>query len=282
MMGSNQVALVTGASSGIGQATAELLSASGFIVFGTSRTPEKLAGSYRWLPLDVRSDASVQAAVQSLLEQVGRIDVLVNNAGYSQVGAIEESSIADVQAQLDTNLLGVIRMIKAVLPVMRRQGSGRIINVSSVVGQVAPPYVGLYATSKFALEGLSEALRDEVRPFGVDVSLVEPAFVKTHIVSKPPSTPIADYTPGRLAAMHVLSTSVESGMEPGAVAQVILRATTRPRLRYLVGRDAKILMLLKRFLPEPLFERVRSRVFRSGNTTDRESQTRPQATIASD
>jgi short-subunit dehydrogenase len=281
-MGSTQVALVTGASSGIGQATAELLAASGFIVFGTSRTPDSLAGSYRWLPLDVRSDASVEAAVQSLLEQVGRIDVLVNNAGYAQVGAIEESSLADVQAQLDTNLLGVIRMIKAVLPVMRQQGSGRIINVSSVVGQVAPPYVGVYAASKFALEGLSEALREEVRPFGVDVSLVEPAFVKTHIVSKPPTNPIAAYTPGQQAAMHALSMSVESGMEPRAVAQVILRAaTTRPRLRYLVGRDAKALTLLKRLLPEPLFERVRRRVFRTRNPADQEPQMRPQETAKS-
>lgn len=266
-MGSQQVALVTGASSGIGQATAELLAASGFTVFGTSRAPEKPTRSYRWLSLDVRSDASVGAAIQSVLEQAGRIDVLVNNAGYSQVGAIEESSIADVQAQLDTNLFGVIRMIKAVLPVMRQQGSGRIINVSSVVGQVAPPYVGLYATSKFALEGLSEALRDEVRPFGIAVSLVEPAFVKTSIVSSPPSDEIAAYTPGRQAAMQTLSTSVESGMKPEAVARVILRATaTRPRLRYLVGRDAQVLMLLKRLLPEPLFESVRRRVFRSGNS----------------
>lgn len=274
-MGSTQIALVTGATSGIGQATAELLAASGFIVFGTSRTPDSLAHSYRWLPLDVRSEASVEAAVQSLLEQAGRIDVLVNNAGYAQIGAIEESSIADVQAQLDTNLLGVIRMIKAVLPVMRKQGLGRIINVSSVVGQVAPPYAGLYATSKFALEGLSEALSEEVRPFGVDVSLVEPAFVKTHIVSKPPTNPIAAYTPGRQAAMRALSMSVESGMEPQAVAQVILRAaTTRSRLRYPVGRDAQVLILLKRLLPESLFERVRRRVFRTGNPADQESQRR--------
>ena len=274
---------VTGASSGIGQATAELLSPSGFIVFGTSRTPDKLAGSYRWLPLDVRSDDSVQAAIQSLLEQAGRIDVLVNNAGYSQVGAIEESSIADVQAQFDTSLLGVIRMIKAVLPVMRRQGSGRIINISSVVGQVAPPYVGLYAASKFALEGLSEALRDEVRPFGVDVSLVEPAFVKTHIVSQQLTNPITAYTLGRQATMQVLSTSVESGMETGVVAHVILRAaTTRPRLRYLVGRDAKVLMLLKRFLPASLFERVRSRAFHSRQPADLQPQRHPQETVASD
>jgi NAD(P)-dependent dehydrogenase (short-subunit alcohol dehydrogenase family) len=141
-MKSNRVALVTGASSGIGQATAELLAASGFTVFGTSRAPTQVDSTYRWLPLDVRSDASVEAAVQSLLDQAGRIDMLVNYAGFAQVGAIEESSIADVQAQFDTNLLGVLRVIKAVLPVMRQQGSGRIINVSSVVGQVAPPYMG--------------------------------------------------------------------------------------------------------------------------------------------
>src|SRR5215831_19229101 len=261
-MASVKVALVTGASSGIGHATAELLAASGFTVFGTSRAPSQTTHSYTWLPLDVRSDASVEAAIQSLLEQAGRIDVLVNNAGYAHIGAIEESSIADVHAQLDTNLFGVIRMIKAVLPVMRRQGSGRIINVSSVVGHVAPPYAGLYATSKFALEGLSEALREEVRQFGVDVSLVEPSFVKTSIVSQTPTHPIAAYNAARQAALQDLSTSIESGMEPLKVAQVILRAaTTRPRLRYLVGRDAKLLMLLKHLLPESLFERVRRRVF---------------------
>jgi short-subunit dehydrogenase len=276
MMGSQHVALITGASSGIGQATAELLAAKGFTVFGTSRSSGKLTGSYKWLSLDVRSDSSVEAAVQSLLEQAGRIDVLVNCAGFAQVGAIEESSLTDVQAQLDTNLLGVIRMIKAVLPVMRRQGSGRIINVSSVVGQVAPPYAGIYATSKFALEGLSEALRDEVRPFGVDVSLVEPSFVKTSIVSQTPTHPIAAYNPARQAALQDLSTSVERGMEPHQVAQVILRAaTTRPRLRYLVGRDAKLLLLLKRLLPESLFERVRRRVFQVDKPADREPQIRP-------
>ncbi len=218
-----------------------------------------------------------------MLEQAGRIDVLVNNAGYAQVGAIEESSIADMQAQFDTNLLGAFRMIKAVLPVMRRQGSGRIINVSSVVGQVAPPYMGLYATSKFALEGFSEALWEEVRPFGVSVSLIEPAFVKTHIVSQQPGNPIAVYTPGRRAAMQALSTSVQNGMEPHIVAQVILRAaTTRPRLRYLVGRDAKALILLKRLLPESLFERVRRRVFRAGNSSNLQPQTRPRETATSD
>jgi NAD(P)-dependent dehydrogenase (short-subunit alcohol dehydrogenase family) len=282
-MKSNRVALVTGASSGIGQATAELLAARGFTVFGTSRAPTQVDSMYRWLPLDVRSDASVEAAVQSLLDQAGRIDVLVNNAGFAQVGAIEESSIADVQAQFDTNLLGVLRVIKAVLPVMRQQGSGRIINVSSVVGQVAPPYMGVYATSKFALEGLSEALREEVRPFGVDVSLVEPTFVKTHIVSQRPTNPIAAYTPRRQATMQALGARIESGIEPRAVAQVILRAaTTRPRLRYQVGRDVKVLMLFKRMLPQLLFERLQRRVFRAGNHAHFQSQTERQETVVSD
>ena len=276
MMGSQHVALITGASSGIGQATAELLASNGFTVFGTSRSSGKLAGSYKWLSMDVRSDASVEAAVQSLLERAGRIDVLVNNAGYAQVGAIEETSITDAQAQFDTNLLGVIRLIKAVLPVMRRQGSGRIINVSSVVGQVAPPYMGMYATSKFALEGLSEALRDEVRPFGVDVSLVEPSYVKTSIVSQPPAHPIAAYTPARQAALQLLSSNVESGMDPRMVAQAILRAaTTQPRLRNLVGRDIKLLILLKRLLPEPMFERLRRRIFQVSKPADWKPQKRP-------
>src|SRR2546421_8270137 len=256
------VALVTGASSGIGQATAELLAAHGFTVFGTSRTPREDKRSYTWLPLDVRSDDSVQTAVQSLLAQAGRIDLLVNNAGYVQFGAIEESSIDDAQAQLDTNLFGVMRMLKAVLPVMRQQGSGRIINISSIIGRIASPYGGLYATSKFALEGLSEALSEEVRPFGVSVSLVEPSYVNTPLVSQPPTNPIAAYTPGRQAALQSLMTNTKKGMEPGAVARVILRAaTTRPRLRYPVGRDGKTLLLLKRLLPASALEALKRRLF---------------------
>ena len=263
MASQKPVALVTGASSGIGQATAELLAAHGFTVFGTSRAPREDTRSYTWLPLDVRSDDSVQAAIQSLLAQAGRIDLLVNNAGYVQFGAIEESSVADAQAQLDTNLFGVIRMLKAVLPVMRQQGSGRIINMSSIVGHVAAPHFGLYATSKFALEGLSEALSEEVRPFGVSVSLVEPSYVNTPIVNQPPTNLIAAYTNARQAALQAYMKSSKKGMEPGAVARAILRAatTTRPRLRYPVGQDGKALLLLKRLLPESAFEALKRRLF---------------------
>jgi NAD(P)-dependent dehydrogenase (short-subunit alcohol dehydrogenase family) len=177
-----RVALVTGASSGIGQATADLLAANGFTVLGTSRTPSSgAARSYPLLPLDVRLDTSVDAAVQAVLDRVGRIDVLINNAGYAQSGAIEENSIADAQAQFETNVFGVMRMINAVVPLMREQGGGRIINISSVLGQVAFPYLGLYAAGKFALEGLTEALRDELRTFNIHVALIEPGFVKTNL-----------------------------------------------------------------------------------------------------
>ena len=276
MASHKQVALVTGASSGIGQATAELLAAHGFTVFGTSRTPIQDKRAYTWLPLDVRSDDSVQAAVQSLLAQAGRIDLLVNNAGYVQFGAIEESSIADAQAQFDTNLFGVIRMVKAVLPVMRQQGSGRIINISSIVGHIAAPYGGLYGASKFALEGLSESLSAEVRQFGVSVSLVEPSYVNTPLVTQPPTNLIADYTPGRQIAQQSLATNAKQGLEPGAVARVIMRAaTSRPRLRYPVGLDGKIALLLQRLLPESAFEALKRRLFSSGKTAAPHAQTQP-------
>ncbi|HLV97096.1 MAG TPA: oxidoreductase [Ktedonobacterales bacterium] len=280
-MESKPVALVTGASSGIGKATAELLAARGFTVFGGSRTPVQGKQSYTWLSLDVRSEESVQAAVQSLLQRAGRIDVLVNNAGYPQFGAIEETSVADAQAQLDTNLFGVIRMVQAVLPTMRQQGSGRIINISSIVGHVAPPYVGMYATSKFALEGLSESLREEVRQFGITVSLIEPTFVKTSIEGQRPTNLIAAYAAGRQVAQQGLNEGVKNGMEPDVVARAVLRAATmQPRLRYAVGQDGKTLMLLKRLLPEAAFDRVRRRVFRSGNAVP-QPQKQPQHTAAS-
>lgn len=267
MTSQQKVVLITGASSGIGQATAELLAAKGFRVFGTSRNPISHKHSFTWLPLDVRSDDSVDAAVQSLLGQTGQLDILVNNAGYVQFGAVEESSIADAQAQFDTNLFGVIRMIKAVMPIMRQQGSGHIINVSSIVGHIAPPYGGLYSASKFALEGLSESLSAEVRQFGVSVSLVEPSYVNTPFVAQWPTTAIDDYTPGRQSAQQSLVTNAKKGMDPGAVARVILRAaTSQPRLRYPVGVDGTIALMLQRVLPEAVFEAFKRRLFSGGKT----------------
>ena len=276
-----QVAIVTGSTRGIGRSIALGLAKAGcnvVVAAKSTESTEKLPGSIftvaaevealgaKALPVrvDVREAEQIENMAAKVLERFGRIDLLVNNAGYVQFGAIEESSIDDAQAQLDTNLFGVMRMLKAVLPVMRQQGSGRIINISSIVGRIASPYGGLYATSKFALEGLSEALSEEVRPFGVSVSLVEPGYVNTPIVSKSPTNPLAVYTTGRQAAQQSLITNGKNGMEPGAVARAILRAataTTRPRLRYPVGRDGKTVLLLKRLLPESAFEALKRRLF---------------------
>src|SRR5229473_7515966 len=175
-----KVALVTGASSGFGLATAALLAAQGFLVFGTSRAPaHNEAGSFELLPLDIDSETSVQTCIQTILERTGRIDLLVNNAGFAQGGALEETSLEDARAQFETNVFGVLRMLKAVIPVMRQQGSGQIITVSSLLGVVAMPYLGLYSSSKFALEGMIEGLYHELRPFHIKVSLVEPTFFRT-------------------------------------------------------------------------------------------------------
>ena len=154
MITTPKVALVTGASSGFGQATAALLTAQGFLVFGTSRAPaHNPAGGFEMLTLDVDSEASVQTCIQTILERTGRIDLLVNNAGFAQAGALEENSLEEVRAQFETNVFGVLRMLKAVLPVMRKQGLGQMITVSSLLGVVAMPYLGLYASSKFAACG---------------------------------------------------------------------------------------------------------------------------------
>src|SRR5438067_2008507 len=174
------VAIVTGASSGIGLATANTLSSAGFRVFGTSRraVPEKSDG-ITMLTCDVTDDASVSKLVDEVLTETGRIDVLVNNAGIGLLGGAEESSTAQAQALFDVNVFGVIRMTNAVLPAMRRQRNGRIVNLSSVLGLIPAPYSALYASTKHALEGYSESLDHELRSFGIRVVLVEPAYTRT-------------------------------------------------------------------------------------------------------
>src|SRR3954471_12967889 len=176
-----QVALVTGASSGIGEAAARELVAAGFTVYGTRR--KAVAGDQRdgvtFLPLDVTDDTSVAGAVGEVLARSGRIDVLVNNAGFGVTGAAEESSVEQARALFETNVFGLMRVTRAVLPVMRAQGRGRIVNVSSVVGLIPVPFMSLYSSSKHALEGYSESLDHEVREHGVRVLLVEPGFTNT-------------------------------------------------------------------------------------------------------
>src|SRR5215210_493926 len=175
-----QVAIVTGASAGIGAATARALHAAGYRVFGTYRkAPASRVAGVEYLVLDVTSDESAKAAVAQVLDQAGRIDLLVNNAGVGLVGGAEESSIEQAKSLFDVNLFGVIRMTNAVLPIMRRQGSGRIVNISSVMGLIPAPFMALYSASKHALEGYSESLDHEIRGSGIRVVLVEPAYTRT-------------------------------------------------------------------------------------------------------
>src|SRR5215210_7571721 len=177
----SKIALVTGASSGIGEATAERLARAGYKVYGTSRRGAQAAQrSFAMLPLDVTSDASVEAAVRELMRLEGRIDLLVNNAGFGVApGGAEESSIEQARSIFDTNFFGIVRMTRAVVPHMRRQRSGRIINIGSVLGFLPMPYGALYAATKHAVEGYSESLDHELRTRGIRVSIIEPAYTKT-------------------------------------------------------------------------------------------------------
>src|SRR5213595_2524605 len=213
-----RVALVSGASSGIGEAAARELATAGFTVYGTSRKAaagEEREG-VRFLPLDVTDDDSVAAAVREVIDRSGSIDVLVNNAGLGIAGAAEESSIEQARALFDTNLFGSIRMTRAVLPQMRKQGSGRVINVSSVLGLVPAPFGALYAASKHAIEGYSESLDHEVREYGVRVLLVEPAYTRTSFDANlvAADEPLALYAQRREAIGALIADAVKAGDEP--------------------------------------------------------------------
>jgi NAD(P)-dependent dehydrogenase (short-subunit alcohol dehydrogenase family) len=249
------VALVTGASSGIGKATAERLAMAGYKVFGTSRravTPG--VRPFEMLSLDVISDESVDAAVGALLRSAGRIDLLVNNAGFSVAPAgAEESSIEQARAIFETNFFGIIRMIRAVVPHMRRQGGGRIINIGSVLGFLPAPYMALYAATKHALEGYSESLDHELRTRGIRVSVIEPAYTKTHFDAHllEPDATIDEYHDARATVTRQLRAVLATADEPGVVADVVVTAATaaRPKLRYTAGGLANRLRLLRRFAP---------------------------------
>jgi short-subunit dehydrogenase len=267
-MSEHKVALVTGASSGIGRRIAQRLAQRGLTVFGTSRNPavvEPIAG-VTMLPLDVRDAGSVARCVQAVDAAAGRIDVLVNNAGYVIAGAVEEVSVEEATAQFATNFFGVMRLVHAVLPAMRQRRSGHVVNISSLAGLVtAPPYWGIYSASKFALEAYTEHLWREVRPFDITVSLIETADVRTNLARnrRYAQRRIDDYNPWRQSAYDA-SRALEAGApDPtavaGRVAALIERGSTR--LRHRVGAQAVLLARLRQFLPPALFERLIGRIF---------------------
>jgi NAD(P)-dependent dehydrogenase (short-subunit alcohol dehydrogenase family) len=249
------IALVTGASSGIGEATAERLATAGFKVYGTSRRGA-VAGqrSFQMLSLDVTRDESVAIVVGDVIGLDGRIDLLVNNAGFGVApAAAEEISIEQAQLIFDTNFFGVVRMTRAVLPHMRRQGSGRIINISSVLGFLPMPYGALYSATKHAVEGYSESLDHELRTQGIRVSLIEPAYTKTKFEENflEPDSKLDEYREVRAAVSKRIKEVIASADQPGVVADVVLEAATadRPKIRYAAGGRANRLRLLRRFAP---------------------------------
>lgn len=249
------IALVTGASSGIGKATAERLATAGYTVYGTSRReapPNPLP--FAMLPLDVTSDESVEAIVREVLQLEGRIDLLVNNAGFGVAPAgAEESSIEQAQAIFDTNFMGIVRMTRAVVPHMRRQGGGRIINIGSVLGFLPMPYGALYAATKHAVEGYSESLDHELRTQGIRVSIIEPAYTKTQFDANflEPDAKLEEYREIRASLAVTLKKVMTAADPPDVVADVVLKAASaaRPKLRYTAGKLAGRMRLLRKFAP---------------------------------
>ena len=262
-MAEKAVILLTGCSSGIGRASALALAARGHRVFATARKKDDLAGLERdgltALSLDVTDPATIAAAVEAVLSRAGRLDVLVNNAGYPQYGSVEEVTLAQWRAQFDVNLFGTLAVTQAVLPAMRKQLSGRVINVSSVAGKLGIPFAAPYCASKHALEAMSDALRVEVSPFGIRVVLIEPGPVETRfgerarsgvasLLSRP-----GPYQELYKLAERAMNVDFQRGNLPAeAVAKVIVQAseTASPRTRYTVGIMARAYIALRRALPD--------------------------------
>ena len=260
MQTAHPVALVTGASSGIGRAAALALVDAGFAVVGTSRNAANaspLAG-VTFIDLDVTSDESVRSLVEEVIERFGRIDVLVNNAGVGAVGAGEESSIDQAKEIFDVNVFGLMRVTNAVLPHLRAQGSGRVVNVSSVLGLIPAPFMAIYAATKHAVEGYSESVDHELREHGVRMLLVEPAYTSTgfEASSLSPDSPLPIYAAQRAVSRDVLATAVRNADEPEVVAKVIVAAATdaKPKLRYTAGSMAARVSILRRFVPSRAFD----------------------------
>nr|WP_315219736.1 oxidoreductase [uncultured Duganella sp.] len=256
----NKIAIVTGASSGIGEATAGLLAQAGYKVYGTSRKGASTARrGFEMLALDVTSDESVAALVAEVMRRHGRIDLLVNNAGFGVApAAAQESSMEQAQAIFDTNFFGLVRMTRAVVPHMRRQREGRILNISSVLGFVALPYAALYCATKHAVEGYSESLDQELRTQGVRVSLIEPAYVKTPFDANQlqADAQLPEYRALRAALADTVKQAMEKADGPEVVAATVLKAArdARPKVRYTSGVMAGRLRALRRFAPAALVE----------------------------
>ena len=261
-----KVVLITGASSGIGRAAAERLTARGHKVFGTTRSAVQAVdkSGVEMLSLDLRDEAAATACAEEVLLRAGRIDVLVNNAGYALFGAVEETSPDEARELLDIHVLGALRMIRAVLPAMRQQHAGLILNMSSVLGFLPAPFMGFYAAAKHALEGLSESLDHEVREHGVRVALIEPDFTNTRFGDHTLRTQqrIDAYAASEASALAALDANLEKASGPADVAAQIERAIEGThRMRLPAGGRARLLSRLRRFMPHAPVDRSIRGVF---------------------
>ncbi len=269
----HKVAVVTGSSSGIGYEISLMLARNGFLTYATMRNLNKSeniksVASKENLPirinqLDVTDDVSVKDAVQAILSETGRIDVLVNNAGYVLNGAFEDLAMDEIKRQYDTNVFGLIRTTQAVLPIMRRQKSGIIVNISSGAGRFGYPGQSAYISTKFAVEGLSESMSYELEPFGIKVVVVEPGVIRTNIVNgmvvaKKSQDPNSPYLQIIQKMATVLENMMENGSPPDLVAKVVLNAVTNesPKLRYLAGKDVEAWLDSKRNMSDEEFYKM--------------------------
>lgn len=259
----SKVVLITGGSSGIGKSIGEFLSSKGFTVFGTSRTPELYKdGVFELIKLDVSDIHSIQKAIQIIIERAGRLDVLINNAGAGITGPVEEIPMEEIKRNFDTNFFGPINVIKSVLPQMREQHSGLIINITSIAGYMGLPYRGIYSTSKGALELLTEAMRLELRDFNIQMTNVAPGDFATNIASGRYHAPILENSPYKTPyanTLKLMDEHVDGGKDPllmaKAVYKIILK--NKPKVHYKVGEFMqKFSIVLKRILPDKVYEKM--------------------------
>ncbi|WP_372756471.1 SDR family oxidoreductase [Mariniflexile sp.] len=259
----NKVVLVTGGSSGIGKSVGEYLTDNGFIVYGTSRNPERYPESrFPILELDVKDVNTIQQTVNTIIEKEGRLDVLINNAGAGITGAIEEIPEAEIKANFETNFFGPINVIKAVLPQMRKQHLGLIINITSIAGYMGLPYRGIYSASKGALELLTEAFRMELKSFNINMTNIAPGDFATNIAAGRYHAPLLENSPYKKSygdTLKLMNSHVDSGSDPNMMAKAVLKVinTKNPKVHYKVGEFMqKFSIVLKRILPDTIYEKI--------------------------
>ncbi len=278
MKDNHRVVLVTGASSGIGKCCAEYLCNKGYCVYGTSRNADSIdngrtppgPNSIRMIRMDVTDESSVNQGIGHIIASESRIDVVINNAGFGIIGALEDTSIEEAKSQLDTNLFGALRICRSVLPAMRNRLSGYIVNISSIGGQIGLPFQSAYSASKFALEGAMEALRLEVKPYGIHVVLIEPGDFRTDITNNRRKTTESIqnsvYRDKFESALKVVESGERNGHGPEPIAKLVYRIINRKshRIRYTTGTiHQRAAITVKNLLPARLFEYLILNNFRS-------------------